>query len=694
MKRLLFILFTFCSFSLWAQMVNPAHFKVSQKRISPTEIEVTFSGTIEEGWHVYSTTIPSGGPTAATFNFERGKKEGIETEGALKAVGNEKSNFDNNFGMTLRYFENSVRFVQRLRITAQQYEAKAYLEYGACNDENCTAPQQVDVIIKGTDGPKTEAGVSNTASSEKSGSAIAPESSTQKVADVPSQPGNEAIEMSAQQDTLSLYPASISPFTAADKAQWWQSSVKDLQQYESDGQTAGRSLWMIFLLGCLGGLIALLTPCVWPIIPMTVSFFLHRSENRRRALRDAMGYGLSILVIYVGLGLLLTIWRGPDAMNALATNAVVNIFFFLLLVIFGASFLGGFELTLPEKWTNAVNNKSESTTGWISIFLMALTLTLVSFSCTGPIIGFLLVDISTNGSFLAPTVGMFGFALALALPFTLFALFPTWLKKAPKSGQWMNTVKVTLGFIELAFALKFLSVADLAYGWHILDRETFLSLWIVLFALLGMYLLGRLKFPHDNDDNHTGVVRFLMGLCSLAFAVYMVPGLWGAPLKAVSAFAPPLSTQDFKLDQHEVKAQFKSYEEGMAYARSVGKPVMIDFTGYGCVNCRKMELAVWYDKQVADILNNEYVLISLYVDDKTPLDTPMEVDENGQTRTLRTVGALWSHLQSTKFGAQTQPFYVLLDNNGKPLSGAYSYKESISEFVDFLQNGLAAYRNR
>ena len=456
---------------------------------------------------------------------------------------------------------------------------------------------------------------------------------------------------------------------------------------------ADRALWYIFILGFAGGLIALFTPCVWPIIPMTVSFFLKRAKDRRKGIRDAITYGLSIIVIYVGLGLIITSIFGASALNDLSTNAIFNIFFCLMLVVFAASFFGGFEITLPSSWGAAVDSKAEKTTGLLSIFLMAFTLALVSFSCTGPIIGFLLVEMSTSGgSILAPTIGMLGFAIALALPFTLFALFPTWLKSAPKSGGWLNMVKVTLGFLELAFALKFLSVADLAYGWHILDRETFLALWIAIFALLGFYLLGLIKFPHDDeDDRRTSVPRFFLALASIAFAIYMVPGLWGAPCKAISAFAPPMYTQDFNLQPAEVKPLL-NYEEGMAYAKEQKKPVILDFTGHGCVNCRKMEAAVWEDDKVKGYLTEDYVIISLYVDEKRPLPEPIVVNENGTERKLRTVGDKWSYLQRSKFGGQTQPFYVLVDNEGNPLNGSYSYDEDVDKFVEFLETGLKNYK--
>ena len=470
----------------------------------------------------------------------------------------------------------------------------------------------------------------------------------------------------------------------------WQPVISDLKAYEA--APTDSSLLYIFFAGLIGGFLALLTPCVWPIIPMTVSFFLKRNKERSKAIREAVTYGISIVVIYVVLGLVVTLLFGASALNALSTNAVFNIFFCLLLVVFAASFFGAFEITLPSSWSNKIDAKSENTSGLLSIFLMAFTLTLVSFSCTGPIIGFLLVAVSTQGSILAPTIGMLGFAIALAIPFTLFAMFPSLLKSAPKSGGWMNVVKVVLGFIELAFALKFLSVADLAYGWHILDRETFLALWIVIFGLLGVYLLGWLKFPHDDEGNRTNVPQFFLAMISLAFAIYMIPGLWGAPLKAISAFAPPMNTQDFNLYKASVEAKYHDYEAGMAAAKAEGKPVIIDFTGFGCVNCRKMEAAVWTDPKVANMLNEKYVLISLYVDDKTPLAEPMTVTENGQQRTLRTVGDKWSYLQRVKFGANTQPFYVLIDNEGKPLAGSRSYDEDINAYIDYLQTGIDNYK--
>lgn len=634
-----------------AQMQDPVQFKTELKIISDTEAQIVFTGTIETGWHVYSTDLPKDGPISATFNID--KIEGVETDGKLTPEGKEMEAYDKVFDMKLRYFEEKAVFVQKLKITSPTYFIEGYLQYGACNDENCLPPTDVEFSFSG----KGVADATTTVAESKS------EESAAKIA----------------QDIST--------------ADYWSPVIEQLKAFgEETAQTANRSWIYIFVAGFIGGLLALFTPCVWPIIPMTVSFFLKRTKDKKKGIRDAWTYGLSIVVIYVTLGLAITLIFGASALNALSTNAVFNILFFLMLVVFAASFFGAFEITLPSKWSNAVDSKAEQTSGLLSIFLMAFTLSLVSFSCTGPIIGFLLVEVSTTGSVVAPAIGMLGFALALALPFTLFAMFPSWLKQMPKSGGWMNVIKVTLGFLELAFALKFLSVADLAYGWRILDRETFLALWIVIFALLGFYLLGKIKFPHDDDDTTVSVPRFFLALASLAFAVYMVPGLWGAPLKAVSAFAPPMNTQDFNLYKNEVHARFDDFDAGMEYARRNGKPVMLDFTGYGCVNCRKMELAVWTDPKVSQIMNDDYVLITLYVDNKTPLPEQIKVTENGKSRTLRTLGDKWSYLQRVKFGANAQPFYVLIDNEGNALNKSYSYDEDVDKYINFLQTGLDNYK--
>lgn len=651
-----------------AQIHDPVKFDTELKTLPGGEAEIVFTAAIDKGWHVYSTDLGDGGPISATFNTD--KLSGAELVGKLKPVGEEISAFDKLFEMNVRYFANTARFVQRLKFTGGAYEIDGYLEYGACNDENCLPPTQVPFNFSG----KAE----GTASQK----AAAGTPAGQKAAEQPA-------EQPAATETVTADTASVAVIGGADL---WKPVIDELHALGETTSQGDRSWLYIFGAGFLGGLLALFTPCVWPIIPMTVSFFLKRSKDKKKGIRDAWTYGASIVVIYVTLGLAITLIFGASALNALSTNAVFNILFFLMLVVFAASFFGAFEITLPSKWSNAVDSKAEKTSGLLSIFLMAFTLSLVSFSCTGPIIGFLLVQVSTTGSVVAPAIGMLGFAIALALPFTLFALFPSWLKSMPKSGGWMNVIKVTLGFLELAFALKFLSVADLAYGWRLLDRETFLALWIVLFALLGFYLLGKIKFPHDDDDNKVSVPRFFMALASLAFAMYMVPGLWGAPLKAVSAFAPPMQTQDFNLYNNEVHAKFDDYDLGMEYARQHGKPVMLDFTGYGCVNCRKMELAVWTDPKVSDIINNDYVLITLYVDNKTKLTSPVKVVENGKERTLRTVGDKWSYLQRVKFGANAQPFYVLLNNEGEPLNKSYSYDEDVPKYIEFLQTGLENYR--
>lgn len=676
------------------QIANPVHISSEMKELERGEAELVFTASIDAGWHVYSTELGNDGPISATFNAV--KMEGAELVGKLQARGKEIKQYDKLFDMDVRYFEKAVTFVQKIRFTKPTYDIDCYVEYGACNDRSCLPPSKANLRLSGKSPrpphmegqippPRPEDG-QRPPRPDDGEMAPSPDNGQQPPKPEDSNMNLDPVaEAGANTDSTAM--------GESDLSQLWRPVVNELQHYNGDtGATEGMSWWIIFLEGLLGGFIALFTPCVWPIIPMTVSFFLKRNKDRAKAIREATTYGLSIVVIYVLLGLAVTLLFGASALNALATNAVFNILFCLLLVVFAASFLGAFELTLPASWSNKIDEKSGNTTGLLSIFLMAFTLALVSFSCTGPIIGFLLVAVSTQGSIVAPTIGMLGFAIALAIPFTLFAMFPSLLKSAPKSGGWMNVIKVTLGFIELAFALKFLSVADLAYGWHILDREVFLSLWIVIFGLLGCYLLGWLKFPHDDESHRTNVPQFFLAMASLAFTVYMIPGLWGAPLKAISAFAPPMNTQDFNLQKTTTEAKYKDYELGMAAAKAEGKPVIIDFTGFGCVNCRKMEAAVWTDNQVANILNDKYVLISLYVDDKTALPEPLEVTENGQTNVLRTVGDKWSYLQRVKFGANAQPFYVLLDNDGKPLAGSRAYDEDIQAYIDFLNQGLKNYK--
>ena len=681
MKKLLSILgLLLSSIYLQAQILDPVSFSTEFNKVSDDVAEIVFTAQIDPGWHIYSTELGDGGPISASFNVDR--MTGAHVDGKLLPVGNEQAVFDKLFNMEVRYFEKTAKFVQRVRLEGGTYRLEGYLEYAACNDQNCLPPSEVPFMFTGTaDIAASQADATNDLLSEDADEPLSGTSGSD----------DAGIDLSDSQEGLSNSQFSI---LNSQLPEIWSPVISELRSFGESTGTTDRSWLYIFFTGFLGGFLALFTPCVWPIIPMTVSFFLKRSKYKKKGIADAMTYGLAIVVIYVALGLLVTLLFGASALNALSTNAIFNIFFFLMLVVFAISFFGAFEITLPSSWSNAVDSKAERTTGLLSIFLMAFTLALVSFSCTGPIIGFLLVEVSTSGSIVAPAIGMLGFAIALALPFTLFALFPSWLKQMPKSGGWMNVIKVSLGFIELAFALKFLSVADLAYGWHILDRETFLSLWIVLFALLGVYLLGKIKFPHDDDETHVSVPRFFLALASLAFAVYMVPGLWGAPLKAVSAFAPPMYTQDFNLYKNEVRAQFDDYDLGMEYAQRVGKPVMLDFTGYGCVNCRKMELAVWTDPTVGSLINDDYVLITLYVDNKTKLPEPIKVLENGKERTLRTLGDKWSYLQRVKFGANAQPFYILIDNEGKPLNKSYAYDEDVEKYVEFLQTGLRNYQKK
>ena len=676
MRLLLSILTMVSALVLHAQMIDPVHFTSELKTGKGAEAEIVFHATIDNGWHVYSTDIGKDGPIEATFNIV--KMDGAELVGKLEPRGNVIRKMDKLFGMELKYFENEATFVQEIKFTKPQYDIDCYLEYGACSDESCLPPSEVELKKSGEVSLAVSADKKETTEDkkEKEEDGIQPDT--------------------AKADTVEADTTKAEVFS--DEADLWAPVTEELRSLGSGEDLAERSLWWLLLMGFLAGLAAVCMPCIWPIIPMTVSFFLKRSkDDRRKGLRDAFAYGLSIIVIYVGLGMLVTAIFGSDTLNSLSTSAVFNVFLFLLLVVFACSFFGWFEIKLPDSWADSVDTKASETSGLLSIFLMAFTLVLVSFSCTGPIIGMLLVQTTTTGNWLAPTLGMLAFAVALALPFTIFAMFPSWMKSAPKSGSWMTTIKVVLGFIELAFSLKFLSVADMAYGWHILDREVFLSLWIVIFAMLGAYLVGWLKFQEDEvggPSKPMPVLCIMGGLISFAFAVYMLPGLWGAPCKAVSAFAPPISTQDFNLNEHVVEAEFNDYESGLATARAQGKPVFLDFTGYGCVNCREMEATVWADPRVSEKLRNDYVLISLYVDDKTPLKEPMTVtDEKGNQKTLRTVGAKWSYLQSHKFGANAQPFYVAINpTTGKPLTGSRGHNKDVQAYIDFLNQGLMNFK--
>ena len=646
----------------------------------PTEKTIVFTATIKDGWHLYATDLPAGGPTPTQLIVD--KLGGAELVGTLTANTKPVEKFDPNFDMKLRFFSGKVVFRQKIRITdAKKFAFEGAIRHMACNDEKCLPPSNWEFTVQ-----VKELGKLSEAAPATSTETPAPQEATPSVGEL------SADSAASAPDTLSV-DQGMAKDAVSDL---WAPVIPELKAYGDKALTqADGSLWMLLVGGFLGGLVALVTPCVWPMIPMTVSFFLKRSKDRKKGIRDAILYGISIIVIYVALGLAVSAAFGASALNDLATNAYFNTAFFLLLVFFAISFFGAFELVLPASWTNKMDEKADSASGIVSIFFMAFTLSLVSFSCTGPIIGTLLVQAATSSSgILAPAIGMLGFALALALPFTLFAIFPNLLQSMPKSGGWLNSVKVVLAFIELALALKFLSVADLAYGWRILDREVFLALWIVIFTLLGLYLIGKIRFPHDTPQEKTPIPMLFLAIASFAFALYMVPGLVGAPLRAISAFSPPLSTQDLNLYKGEVHAQFSDYETGMAYAKQVGKPVIIDFSGYGCVNCRKMEASVWTDANVKATLDNDYVLITLMVDEKTALPETIEVEEAGKKVKLRTIGDKWSYLQRMKFGANAQPFYVLLDNEGKPLASSYAYNEDVPAYMDFLKSGLAEYSAR
>lgn len=670
-----------------AQILQPAKWKINLNDSGSAEKEIVFTATLEKGWHLYDQDLPEGGPVSTSFTFETLK--GAELIG--KPVPSVKPTvvYDEQFAMNLRWFPGTVSFTQKIKVTEPtKFKVEGEVEFMVCNDETCLPPDRVSFTFDKKNIQMTTAENKTPDVDTNDSTVEQPEinQTTENTAETTTPETNKNTQASSKNTANNKL---------TDDVSLWTPVIDQLKAFGDTTVSATDTSWLfIFFAGFLGGLIALLTPCVWPMIPMTVSFFLKRTKDRKKAIRDAITYGLSIIIIYLVMGLLITGIFGASALNDLSTNAIFNIIFFLLLVVFAISFFGAFELVLPSSWTNKLDTKADSTTGIISIFFMAFTLVLVSFSCTGPIIGTLLVQAASMGTAVGPAIGMFGFALALSIPFSLFAIFPNMLQSMPKSGGWLNSVKVVLGFLELALALKFLSVADLAYGWRILDREVFIVLWIVIFILLGLYLLGKIKFSHDSDVKFVSVPRLFMAIISFAFAVYMVPGLWGAPLKAISAFAPPLYTQDFNLYESEVHAAFDDYETGMAYAKKVNKPVMIDFSGFGCVNCRKMEAAVWTDPKVKQLLENDYVLITLMVDDKTKLSHPITIEEHGKTRTLKTIGDKWSYLQRSKFGANAQPFYILLNDKGEPLGPSYAFNEDVSQYIQFLQNGLKVFREQ
>ena len=689
MKKLFSIfLLVFVTLAVQAQIHQPVKWKIKLEDSKTAEKEIVFTATSEKGWHLYDMNLPEGGPVSTSFTFETLK--GAELIGQPVSSVKPTVVYDELFAMDLRWYPGTVSFTQKVKITdPKKFKIEGEVEFMACNDETCLPPDRVSFTF---DAKNTKLTLPSDAPAFDKEDVTAIQPDTEQVA-------QEAETLTtpdpvAKTDNIISSPAKIAN-ELTDDAALWTPVIDNLKAFGDTTVTATDTSWLfIFFAGFLGGLIALLTPCVWPMIPMTVSFFLKRTKDRKKAIRDALTYGLSIIVIYLVMGLLITGIFGASALNDLSTNAIFNIIFFLLLVVFAISFFGAFEMVLPASWTTKLDSKADSTTGILSIFFMSFTLVLVSFSCTGPIIGTLLVQAASMGNAVGPAIGMFGFALALSIPFSLFAIFPNMLQSMPKSGGWLNSVKVVLGFLELALALKFLSVADLAYGWRLLDREVFIVLWIVIFVLLGFYLLGKIKFSHDSDVKYVSVPRLFMAIISFGFAVYMVPGLWGAPLKSISAFAPPLYTQDFSLYDDEVHAAFDDYESGMAYAKRVNKPVMIDFSGFGCVNCRKMEASVWTDPKVKQLLEKDYVLITLMVDDKTKLPHPIEIEEHGKVRKLKTIGDKWSYLQRSKFGANAQPFYILLNDEGQPLGPSYAFNEDVSKYVQFLENGLKTFKEQ
>ena len=683
MKKLIATLWLACLVCfVQAQILTPVTWKIHLDDTGASEKSIVFTATADKGWHLYDMNLPEGGPISTSFTFET--LTGAELIGSPTASVAPTTVYDEQFAMNLRWYPGTVSFTQKFKVTdAAKFKMEGQIEFMACNDETCLPPDQIDFSYTKRDIRMDGAATGTTEE------IVEPDPSTEEPTEAPATSVTDTPAVGDQPKSQ----ASHAPAVLTDAPALWTPVIDQLKAFGDATVAAADTSWLfIFFAGFLGGFIALLTPCVWPMIPMTVSFFLKRTKDRKKAIRDAVTYGLSIIVIYLVMGLLITGLFGASALNNLSTNAIFNIIFFLLLVVFAVSFFGAFELVLPASWTNKMDAKADSTTGFLSIFFMSFTLVLVSFSCTGPIIGTLLVQAASMGTAVGPAIGMFGFALALSIPFSLFAIFPNLLQNMPKSGGWLNSVKVVLGFLELALALKFLSVADLAYGWRLLDRETFIVLWIVIFCMLGAYLLGKIKFSHDSEVKYVSVPRLFMSIISFAFALYMVPGLWGAPLKAISAFAPPLYTQDFNLYESEVHAAFDDYEAGMAYAKKVGKPVMIDFSGYGCVNCRKMEASVWTDPKVKQLLEQDYVLITLIVDDKTNLPAPIEIQENGKVRKLKTVGDKWSYLQRSKFGANAQPFYILLDGEGMPLAPSYAFDEDVSKYIQFLQDGLKQFQ--
>lgn len=664
------VLLLFALLQVYSQ--NVIDWKYSLQDKGNGEIELVADATIESGWHMYDSEIPDGGPFPTAIDFD--VLEGAELVGKFHPVGKKAVvKFDEVFSMNIGTYDNSAKFVQRIKVTNKEsFKIEGDIRAQACDDSNCTPPLPVDFAFSSKDLPATL-------------TVASAESTAQVIAATPLVPAQEVGSEEALADTndkTSKVTENI------DTDLLWSPVIDEINAFGNQFES-GSSLWSIFLKGLIWGFAALLTPCVWPMIPITVSFFLNRNKkSRKKAFSDATVYGASIIIIYVVLGLIITAIFGASALNNIATSAVFNLIFFTLLIVFAISFLGAFEIVLPSSWTNKVDSKVDSTSGMISLFFMAFTLALVSFSCTGPIIGWLLVEAATQGTMLSPAIGMLGFAIALSIPFTLFAIFPSWLKTLPKSGSWLNSVKVVLGFIVLAVSMKFLSVADLTNGWGILNRDVFLVIWIVIFAILGLYLLGKIKFQGDSDLPHIGTFRLFLAIFALSFSIYLVPGLWGAPLKPISSILPPLSTQDFKLNEVTLATVYDDYEEGMAAAAKSGKPALVAFAGHGCVNCHKMDATVLIDEKVKELIDNDFIYITLMTDERTKLPSIIEKDENGKTTKLKTIGDKWSYLQRSKFGAQSQPYYVILDHQGKPLAPSHAYDESVPNYVTFLETGL------
>ena len=718
MKKLFLIFFLACiNFLASAQIYDPVSWKFAAENITDKEATLVITANIEPGWHVYSQYIEEGGPIPTSFKFQ---EKGFTRVGSVTESPKAISAFDPNFNMQIAWHKNQVRFSQKIKLLQPNIEVKGTLEFMVCNDTNCLPPEEVPFSI----------------------SVSAPKATAQKVVDPVKPTENQAAQSKPESVNVVALPQALEPDSStvhknssalqvemdsslaedsivtsknrlANQAGGTNKDVKD------ESSPEGQTLWGIFIAGLIGGFAAFLMPCIYPMVPLTTSYFTKRSGSRTKGIWNAVIYGVSIIVIYVALGMIITLLFGASALNEAASSALFNLLFFVIIIIFAISFLGAFEITLPSRFVNKIDQKSDRG-GLIGIFFMAFTLALVSFSCTGPIIGYLLVEAVSSGALLGPAIGMFGFSIALAIPFILFALFPAFLKEMPKSGGWLNTVKVSLGFLELALAFKFLSNVDLAYHWGILDREVFLSIWIVIFALFGFYLLGKIKLSDSDGNGVLSLPRLFFAMLIFSFTVYMVPGMWGAPLKGISAWLPPQPTQDFDLnkltyagmstgDNNKVEGParkyagifhaphgldaFYDYQEGLDYARKVNKPVLIDFTGWSCVNCRKMEASVWSDPEVLKLLREDFVLISLYVDDKTELEESEKYVSEFSGKKISRIGQKWSDMQASIFGTNSQPYYVIVDADGKRLIPPQAYNLDIQNYVQFLKDGIDVYEN-